>query len=97
MPPKRDAYIGPPRAATPPPAEGRGCSSFRGCPGSFPWNARSSHQSNKEPSVQFRPNPSEPPDLTEPNPWFSRIFIPDRLLLVVASCGLGQPRKNVLI
>src|SRR5208337_4493912 len=28
MPPKRSTYIGPPRAATPPPAEGRRCSSL---------------------------------------------------------------------
>ena len=31
MPPKRGTYIGPPRAATSPPAEGRCCSSLTGC------------------------------------------------------------------
>jgi hypothetical protein len=38
MPPKSDAYIGPPRAATLPPAEGQGCSSVNYCRWAWAWS-----------------------------------------------------------
>lgn len=38
MPPKRDAYIGPLRAATLPPAEGQGCSSVNYCREVWAWS-----------------------------------------------------------
>ena len=48
MPPKRDACIGPPRAATPPPAEGRRDSGLTRCHGLWAWSTgrTSAHLTN---------------------------------------------------
>ena len=43
MPPKRGACIGPPRAATPPPAEGRRCSGLTRCHGLWAWSTARKH------------------------------------------------------
>src|SRR5450759_1381410 len=79
--------IGPPRAATPPPAEDRRCSSLTRCPELWAWSTAKTRAHLNVPVSVLHGRLHHLPRRTEDA----------QVSLVVPSFGLGQLRKHVLI